>query len=125
MNSPLFADVILPLPLPGTFTYRIPPELAPRIAIGKRAVVQFGSKKIYTALVANFHDRSPEMHKPKIILEVLDDAPVVHPETIIFWNWIAEYYMSTLGEVMNAALPQGLKLDSETIISLHPQWEEN
>src|SRR5687768_1670166 len=100
MNSPLFADVILPLPLAGMFTYRIPTELAEHISIGKRVVVQFGSKKIYTALVADIHDRTPELHKPKVILEVLDESPVVHPENIKFWNWIAEYYMCTLGEVM-------------------------
>jgi len=121
----LFADVILPLPVPGMFTYEVPPELKDRIGIGKRAVVQFGSRKIYTALIGKIHNSRPELHKPKLILEVLDDEPVVHAHNIEFWHWISEYYMCTLGEVMNVAMPQGLKLDSETNIALHPDWDED
>ncbi len=126
MFSPsLFANVILPLPVSGMFTYRVPDELATHIAVGKRVVVQFGARKIYTALVAEIHHTPPELHKAKLILEVLDDEPVVLPHHIVFWQWLSEYYLCTLGEVMNAALPQGLKLDSETNIALHPEWDED
>lgn len=118
----LFADVILPLPVAGMFTYEVPQDFSRRIEVGKRAVVQFGAKKIYTALIERLHHTPPELHKPKLILEILDDEPVVHQHNISFWKWISEYYMCTLGEVMNAALPQGLKLDSETNIALHPDW---
>ncbi len=121
----LFADVILPLPVPGMFTYLVPQEFSEHIAIGKRVVVQFGARKIYTALVGRLHNNQPELHKAKPILEVLDDEPVVHPHNIEFWKWIASYYLCTLGEVMNAAMPQGLKLDSETNIALHPEWDED
>ncbi|HXH20187.1 MAG TPA: primosomal protein N', partial [Chitinophagales bacterium] len=120
---PLFADVILPLPVPGTFTYLVPHECRESIAIGKRVVVQFGAKKIYTALVSRLHNQPPELHKAKLLLEVLDEEPVVHPHNIEFWQWVAAYYMCTLGEVMNAGMPQGLKLDSETNIALHPEWD--
>ncbi len=107
------------------FTYQVPQEFLDRIRIGKRVVVQFGARKIYTALVGKIHNNQPELHKPKPILEVLDDESVVNPHNIEFWKWVSQYYMCTLGEVMNAAMPQGLKLDSETNISLHPDWDED
>ncbi len=107
------------------FTYQVSQEFSEHIGIGKRVVVQFGARKIYTALVAQIHNNEPELHKAKPILEVLDDELVVHPRNIEFWKWISEYYMCTLGEVMNAAMPQGLKLDSETNIALHPDWDED
>jgi len=119
----LFADVILPLPVPGMFTYLVPQEYSNHIAIGKRVVVQFGARKIYTALVGRLHNNQPELHKAKPVLEVLDEEPVVHPHNIEFWKWVSAYYLCTLGEVMNAAMPQGLKLDSETNIALHPEWD--
>ncbi len=120
-----FVDVILPLPVAGTFTYEVPEEHRAHIGIGKRVVVQFGARRIYTALVDRLHNNKPELHKAKPVLEVLDDEPVVHPHNIEFWKWIASYYLCTLGEVMNAAMPQGLKLDSETNIALHPEWDED
>ncbi len=121
----LFVDVILPLPVAGLFTYQVPRELSEQVEPGKRVVVQFGARKMYTAVVARIHHQQPELHKAKSILEVLDDAPVIHSANIEFWKWIAGYYMCTLGEVMNAAMPQGLKLDSETNIALHPDWDED
>lgn len=121
----LFADVILPLPVAGMFTYLVPQEFSAQAGIGKRVVVQFGSRKIYTALVAKLHHNQPELHKAKPVLEVLDDEPVVQPANIEFWKWLSSYYLCTLGEVMNAAMPQGLKLDSETNIAMHPDWNED
>lgn len=121
----LFADVIVPLPVAGMFTYHVPQEFREVVGIGKRVVVQFGARKMYTALIGRIHDSEPELHKPKPILEVLDDDPVVNPRNIEFWKWVSQYYMCALGEVMNAAMPQGLKLDSETNIALHPDWDED
>lgn len=115
----LFADVILPLPVPGIFTYRIPFELNEHVKCGQRVVVQFGRKKIYTALIRKLHEQAPQ-HPPKYILSVLDKEPIVNETQFGFWEWLANYYMSTLGEVMNVALPQGLKLVSESRILLNP-----
>ncbi len=117
----LFADVILPLPVPGTFTYRIPFELNEHVKCGQRVVVQFGKKKIYTALIRKIHEQVPQ-YAPKYILSVLDEDPIVNETQFTFWEWIANYYMSTLGEVMNVALPQGLKLVSESQIILSPNF---
>ena len=118
-----YADVILPMALPGNFTYRVPEDLRKQIGIGKRVVVQFGSRKIYTALIARLHHEEPELIRAKTILDVIDESPIVLPEHLELWEWMAHYYMCTLGEVMNIALPQGLKLDSETHIALHPDWD--
>ncbi len=111
-----FADVILPLALPQNFTYRIPPELAAALEPGKRVVVQFGKRKLYTALVLEVHQNAPRDFTPKDIIDVEDEHPVVDQNQLHFWRWLADYYLCTMGEVMTAALPAGLKLESETII---------
>lgn len=118
-----FADVILPLPLQGTFTYRIPHELAGEIKTGQRVVVQFGKKKVYTALVVNVHENPPQTYDVKYILSVLDVQPIVNDIQLKFWRWISEYYMCGFGEVMNVALPSSFKLASETRIKLHPDFK--
>lgn len=120
--SPLFVEVILPLPVPGTFTYGVPEELIREVATGKRAVVQFGSKKIYTALIRSLHKDPPEKYEVKNILAVLDCIPVANPIQLQLWEWIASYYMASLGDVMNAALPAGFKLQSETRLIPHPEF---
>lgn len=111
-----FVDVILPLALPRLYTYSVPEELGERTEVGKRVVVQFGKKKLYSAIVYKVHDQAPEKYQTKDILQVIDDYPIVNPTQIRFWEWMAEYYMCTLGEVMKAALPSGLKMESETFI---------
>jgi primosomal protein N' (replication factor Y) len=117
----LFASVLLPLPLPGYFTYRVPEEFQAEISQGKRVVVPFGKKKIYTALVHSLHTENPTTVEARSILSVIDDRPVVHPVQFTFWEWISSYYMCTPGEVMNAALPSGFKLASESMICLNPE----
>ncbi len=112
----LFASVLLPLPLPGYFTYRVPEEFHADISPGKRVVVPFGKKKIYTALVYKLQTENPSPVEVKNILSVIDDRPVVYPVQFDFWEWVATYYMCTPGEVMNAALPSGFKLASESMI---------
>lgn len=113
----LFADLILPLPLAGTFTYSIPWELQNDIAIGKRVVVSFGSKKIYSAIVKAIHNNPPKDYEVKDILACLDESPVINNFQFLFWEWISDYYQSSLGDVYKAAIPAGLKLESQTKIS--------
>jgi len=121
----LFADVILPLPLPGFYTYRVPYELNGSIKKGGRVGVQFGKKKIYTALVYLIHENVPVNYQPKYILSVLDDTPVVNETQFLLWEWIVKYYLCRPGEVMNAALPSSLKLESESCVVLHPSFDKN
>ena len=116
----LFADVLLPLPVGGTFTYRVPFELNEQVQEGIRVVVQFGARKIYTALVIRVHETPPENHIPKYILSILDEDPIVTPVQRAFWDWLAGYYLCHPGEVMNAALPSAFKLASESKIALNP-----
>lgn len=118
----LFADVLLPLPIEGTFTYRVPYDLNDFIKVGHRVSVQFGRKKIYAGLVKNIHENVPVDHIPKYIITLLDEHPIVVDIQFRLWEWIASYYMSTEGEVMNAALPTALKLASESKIVLSPAF---
>lgn len=117
-RSPDFAEVILPLPLPNTFTYRIPAG-APA-AIGSRVLVQFGKKRVLTAVIREIHQTPPELYEAKEIIEVLDETPLITAVQLNLINWIASYYMCTQGEVLNAAIPSGLKLNSESKIQLNP-----
>ncbi|GAA3993175.1 replication restart helicase PriA [Hymenobacter antarcticus] len=123
----LFADVILPLPLPRLYTYRVPYELNDNVVIGGRVIVQFGAKKTLSCIVAAVHEQAPKEYQAKYILEFIDDAPVVTQPQLKLFRWMADYYMCTIGEVINAALPSALKLSSESRIQLHPGFsrEEN
>ncbi|QGY43303.1 primosomal protein N' [Maribellus comscasis] len=112
--SDLYAEVILPLPLHDAFTYQVPGHLESDIAEGKRVVVQFGQKKLYSALVTALSSKKPENIDVKKIYEVLDEQPVVLSKNIKLWRWIAKYYCCTLGDVFKAALPGGLKLESKS-----------
>lgn len=105
----LFAEVILPLPLHDRFTYRIPDTLSDRVKPGIRVLVPFGRRKIYSALVTAITEDAPGAYEIKPIESILDTDPVIHPVNLELWQWIAAYYMSTTGEVMNAALPSALK----------------
>lgn len=120
----LFADVILPVPIPKMFTYRVPRSMEEAVGIGYRVIVQFGKKRILTGVIGKVHSKPPEAYEAKPVLEFLDDFPVVNPLQIKFWGWMAEYYCCHLGEVMNAALPSGLKLSSESKIQINPNFDE-
>lgn len=120
----LYADLILPLPLANTFTYEVPDTIT-TLEQGMRVVVQFGAKKIHTALVHRLHTVAPENYRAKPILAVLDEQPVVHAAQFDFWYWIADYYACPIGAVMKAALPSGLKLSSETVILPKEHQEEH
>jgi primosomal protein N' (replication factor Y) (superfamily II helicase) len=121
----LFADILLPLPLPGYFTYRVPADLNELIQPGIRVVVPFGTRKIYSGLVRRIHNKPPSSFQAKYIISILDENPILFEKQFEFWEWIADYYISTPGEVMNAALPPALKLASETRITLNPDFDGN
>lgn len=118
-----FAQVILPLPVPGSFTYRVPFEMNEWIAVGQRVLVQFGARKVYSALVTEVHERIPSDYQPKYILGILDEKPVINDLQLKFWEWMSHYYIAGLGEVMNAALPAAFKLSSESRLVLNPDFE--
>lgn len=119
----MYADVILPVPIPKTFTYRIPITLQSLIGIGFRVIVPFGKKKILTGIVAKVHGKAPSVYEAKLILDLLDSTPVVNAMQINFWGWMSSYYCCHIGEVMNAALPSGLKISSESKVQMHPDFE--
>lgn len=120
----LFADVILPVPIHRSFTYRIPFELNNNVHVGCRVIVPFGKSKMQTAVVLRIHEDIPLTYQSKYIEAVLDSAPIVTDQQIKFWQWISRYYMSPIGDVMNAALPSHLKLASETKFEIHPEYNE-
>lgn len=105
----LYADVILPLPLNDTYTYAIPSDMEGSVQRGCRVVVQFGAKKVYTAIVTKVHDQRPTFDTIKEIQEALESYPIVNENQLTFWNWISSYYMCPIGDVYKAALPGGLK----------------
>lgn len=118
-----FVDVILPLPLQASFTYALPPEMDGQVQIGCRVVVSFGRKKFYTGIVRNVHYLKPQEYEVKEVSAVLDEHPILLPLQFRFWEWLADYYLCTQGDVYKAALPSGLKLESETVVEYNPDFE--
>ncbi len=118
-----FVDVILPLPLQAYFTYALPPEMDGQVQIGCRVVVSFGRKKFYTGIVRNVHYLKPQEYEVKEVSAVLDEHPILVPLQFRFWEWLADYYLCTQGDVYKAALPSGLKLESETVVEYNPDFE--
>lgn len=117
----LFAEILLPIPVPGTFTYRVPYALNDKVRVGQRAVVQFGKTKIMSGLILGISETVPSV-EVKYIMDILDDEPLVNEVQLRFWDWVHLYYMCHLGEVMQAALPSALKLSSESTIALSPDY---
>ncbi|MCH5226474.1 MAG: primosomal protein N' [Muribaculaceae bacterium] len=118
-----FVDVILPLPLYSSYTYSVPEEWCEDIQVGTRVLVQFGKKKYYTGIVEAIHSKAPEGYEVKPISSLLDREPILRYPQLNFWKWISEYYLCSPGEVYKAALPTGLKPESETRISINPDYE--
>ena len=116
-----FVDLILPLPLDKRFTYSLTEEEAGFIVPGMRVAVQFGKNKIDTAIVAEIHDRAPQVYEAKPIHQILDEKPLLSEKQLRFWHWIATYYLCTEGDVMRAALPGAFMLESESIVKLNKQ----
>ncbi|MBQ9295101.1 MAG: primosomal protein N' [Bacteroidaceae bacterium] len=119
---PKYADVIVPLPLQEAFTYAVPPECQPKIQVGQRVIVPFGIRKFYTAIVLRLHDDTPP-YPTKPISEVLDTEPIVLQKQLQLWKWVSDYYLCSMGDVFKAALPSGLKLESESTILPNQDWQ--
>lgn len=119
----MYVDVILPLPLEGLFTYAVPDTMQSMVCQGVRVQVQLGKSKTYTAMVAEVHQRQPQF-KTRAIMQVLDTEPILLPQQFKLWQWVADYYMSPIGDVFKAALPPGLKVEdgyrprTETYVTL-------
>jgi len=112
-------DVILPIPLKQTFTYEVNKDEARFLKPGMRVAVPFGKAKIYTGIVLNIHQQTPQGYEIKSIDQILDEFPLINEFQIQHWQWMASYYLCTLGEVLKAAIPNGFLLESETIITLN------
>ncbi len=111
-----FVELILPLALNQNYTYRVPPALQNGLEVGMRVVAPLGKRKLYTGIVKEIHQREPKEFSPKDIVELIDQEPVLSRQQLDLWTWIADYYLCSEGEVMAAALPSGLKLESEMIV---------
>ena len=119
----MYVEILLPLALENTYTYKVPLALSDKISFGKRVEVQFGTRKRYAGLIVNQAAKTPG-YRTKEIISVLDTSPLIFPWQYNFWLWMASYYCSTPGEVMKAALPGAVLLSSETIISPLPVSED-
>ena len=124
-----YADIILPVPLDGLFTYSIPDTMQPLLKPGMRVLVPFGRNKSYVGIVDHLHDNKPEGYTVKPITQLMDQQPILLDVQLKLWHWIADYYMSPIGDVMKAALPAGLKAEegyrprTETYIRLTPAYQ--
>lgn len=118
----LFVEVLLPLNLKNLFTYRVPIELNEEIIVGKRVSVPFGKKKILAGLIFSIHEKPPKDYEAKYLIDVIDNDTIVDQNQLELWNWMSNYYMSSLGLVYNAAMPAGLKLEGESKMVLNPDF---
>ena len=121
-GNELFCEVILPLHLPQSYTYRVPEDLKTQIQVGCRVAVQFGKKRLYSGIVTELHNRVPRVMVVKYILELLDFEPIVSKDNLDFWQWIADYYACYIGDVLVAALPSAFRLKSESKILVSPDF---
>jgi primosomal protein N' (replication factor Y) len=119
-----YAEVLLPLALENTYTYKVPEHLLDPLVIGQRVEVQFGSRKRYAGLVVRLTRQEPG-YRTKEIISILDDQPILFDWQLEYWQWLSGYYCCTLGEVMKAALPGAMLLSSETVLSAMPVEEES
>ena len=124
-----YADVVLPLPLEGFFTYSIPESFQQEGLVGCRVVVPFGKTKTYVALVVRIHDTTPKGYKVKPLKLRIDQSPIVNALQLNLWTWISSYYLSAMGDIYKAALPSGLKAEdgykpsTELYVALAPAFQ--
>ena len=118
----LFVEVILTLHLPNTFCYRVPRVLNEDIRVGQRVAVQFGKKKIYSAIVVRITQEVPKQYNIKYVLDIIDSEPILTEKQITFFNWISSYYVAYIGDVLSAALPAAFRLKSETVVEISPMF---
>ena len=115
---PLYAEVIIPLSVEGVFTYALPEHLSGQAAPGQRVLVSFGKRRIYSGIIRSLFNSPPDGIQPKEILEVLDASPYVRSTQLQLWDWMSSYYMCRPGDVMRAALPSGLRPESESRVRI-------
>ncbi len=120
----MYAEVIIPLALPKNYTWAVPEEFAAKVKPGIRVEVGLGKNKKYAGVIKQLHKQKPP-YETKEILNILDVDPVVFPDQLKLWEWIAAYYMCSEGEVMAAALPAHFKLSSETVIIWNEEFGED
>lgn len=118
-----YVDVIVPLAIANLFTYSLPEELEDKVKMGCRVVVPFGARRYYTAIVVKIHYSAPEEYETKDVTEVLDESSVILQTQLKFWQWVSDYYLCTFGDVYKAAIPSGMKLESETVVVYNPEFE--
>jgi len=119
-----FAEIILPLAVGNTFTYRIPQKILEEVLTGKRVLVPFGRNKTYSGIVLEIHEQAPLNYEAKYISSILDSEPIISESYLDFWTWMSRYYACHLGEVMKAALPSGLKLETESYLVLNEDHQD-
>lgn len=112
----MYAEIIIPLALPLNYTWAIPPALQDKVQPGIRVEVMLGKSKKYAGIIKRLHHNKPDAFDPRDIINILDHEPIIYPEQLRFWEWMANYYMCSEGEIMQAAIPANLKLSSESIL---------
>ena len=122
-SGAVFVDVLLPVPIPGSFTYRLPREQEQKSVVGSRVIVPFGRNRQLTGIVVAIHSTPPAKYQAKYITDLLDEVPLVLAHQLWLFQWVADYYMCYPGEVMNMAIPSGLKVNSESRLQLNPDFE--
>ena len=122
-ESTVFADLILPVPIPKLFTYRVSRAMSGLIKVGARVIVQFGKNRVITAVVGKLHHTPPANYQAKYVLELLDEEPLVMTSQLELFRWMADYYLCNIGEVMNVALPSGLKITSQSKVQFNPDFD--
>ena len=122
-QSARYVEVILPLPLHATFTYRLPDQGSSTIVPGCRVIVPFGNKKFYTGIVVGLPLRPPAAMEVKEVTMILDDSPVLRHPQLKLWEWMADYYLAAIGDIYKAAIPSGMKIESETFVEANPDFD--
>ena len=117
----MYAEIIIPLALPKNYTWMIPPSMESDVMIGMRVEVMLGANKRYAGIIKKISDLKPVGFDPKPIIDILDEEPIVYEHQLKLWEWMAEYYMCSEGEVMQAAIPSHLKISSESIFILQEE----
>lgn len=123
-SETIFAELIIPVPIRKRFTYRVPNAMNELIRVGQRVIVPFGPRKILTGVVSNLHNTPPVGYEARYILEILDESESITALQFQLFEWMADYYLCSDGEVLQAALPSGLKLSSESMVQIHPSFDE-
>jgi len=121
----MFAEIIIPLALPQNYTWKVPEQFQDAVLVGCRVEVNLGPKKKYAGIIKRLHQEKPQHFEPKDILNIIDSEPVIHERQLQLWQWIAEYYCCSEGEVMAAAVPAHFKLSSESILVVNEEYGDD